>query len=92
MTAGQRESMTGLGATLAALGLALLPHMLHTPAWITLLLVAASAWRWAAAERGWRLPPKGLRLALTALATLGSFLYNLAATMLGGLEITLAED
>jgi flagellar biosynthesis protein FlhB len=28
----------------------------------------------------------------TALATLGSFLYNLAATMLGGLEITLAED
>ena len=29
---------------------------------------------------------------VTALATLGSFLYNLAATMLGGLEITLAED
>ena len=28
----------------------------------------------------------------TALATLGSFLYNLDATMLGGLEITLAED
>lgn len=29
---------------------------------------------------------------LTALATLGSFLYNLAATMLGGFEVTLAED
>lgn len=28
----------------------------------------------------------------TALATLASFLYNLAATMLGGLEVTLAED
>ncbi len=28
----------------------------------------------------------------TALGTLGSFLYNLSATMLGGLEITLAED
>lgn len=28
----------------------------------------------------------------TALATLGSFLYNLAATVLGGLEVTLAED
>ncbi len=28
----------------------------------------------------------------TALATLGSFLYNLAATMLGGLEVTLADD
>ena len=31
-------------------------------------------------------------LLFTALATLGSFLYNLAATMLGGLEVTLAED
>lgn len=29
---------------------------------------------------------------LTALATLGSFLYNLSATMLGGFEVTLAED
>lgn len=29
---------------------------------------------------------------ITALATLASFLYNLAATMLGGLEVTLAED
>lgn len=28
----------------------------------------------------------------TALATLFSFLYNLAATVLGGLEVTLAED
>ncbi|MFX4271601.1 DUF3566 domain-containing protein [Propionibacteriaceae bacterium Y1685] len=28
----------------------------------------------------------------TALATLGAFLYNLSATMLGGLEVTLAED
>ena len=45
MTAGKRESMTGLGATLVALGLALLPHILHPPGWITLLLVAASAWR-----------------------------------------------
>jgi hypothetical protein len=29
---------------------------------------------------------------ITALTTLGSFLYNLAATMVGGLEVTLAED
>lgn len=28
----------------------------------------------------------------TSLATLGCFLYNLAATMLGGLDVTLAED
>lgn len=31
-------------------------------------------------------------LLITALSTLGSFLYNLAATVLGGLEVTLAED
>ncbi len=29
---------------------------------------------------------------ITALCTLGSFLYNLAASLLGGLEVTLAED
>jgi hypothetical protein len=73
VTAGHREPPTGLDATLVALGLALLPHVLHLPAWITLLLVAASAWRWTAAARGWRLPGKGIRVALTGLATLGVF-------------------
>lgn len=29
---------------------------------------------------------------VTALSTLGAFLYNLAASLLGGLEVTLAED
>ena len=29
---------------------------------------------------------------LTALATLGAFIYNMAAALLGGIEITLAED
>lgn len=31
-------------------------------------------------------------IVLTALATLGAFVYNLAATLLGGLEMTFAED
>ena len=31
-------------------------------------------------------------LILTALATLGAFLYNLAAALLGGLEVTLASE
>ncbi|ADB29143.1 hypothetical protein Kfla_0012 [Kribbella flavida DSM 17836] len=31
-------------------------------------------------------------LIITALATLGSFLYNVAATLLGGLEVTLASE
>jgi hypothetical protein len=29
---------------------------------------------------------------ITAIATLGAFLYNLAATLLGGVEVTLAEE
>lgn len=29
---------------------------------------------------------------LTALATLGAFIYNMAASLLGGIEVTLAED
>jgi len=29
---------------------------------------------------------------LTALATLAAFIYNLASALLGGLEVTLAED
>ena len=29
---------------------------------------------------------------ITAIATLGAFLYNLAAALLGGIEVTLAED
>ena len=29
---------------------------------------------------------------ITAIATLGAFLYNLAATLLGGVEVTLGED
>ena len=29
---------------------------------------------------------------ITALATLSAFLYNLSAALLGGIEVTLAED
>ena len=29
---------------------------------------------------------------MTALATLGAFLYNLSSSLLGGVEVTLAED
>ena len=31
-------------------------------------------------------------LLLTAIATLAAFLYNMAAALLGGVEVTLAED
>ena len=39
------------------------------------------------------LKPRVMSLVIfTALATLGAFLYNLASAMIGGLEVTLAED
>ncbi len=63
----------GLPAVLAALALASLPHVPHVPAWITLLLVAASAWRIAAARLDWPLPPRWLRVATLLLATFAVF-------------------
>jgi transglutaminase-like putative cysteine protease len=74
VSARNDDGAIGLAPTLAALGFAVLPHASHLPTWVTLLLVAAGGWRWVAAERKWRLPSKGIRVALTALATLGIFL------------------
>ncbi len=59
---------------LAATILAVLPHLLHLPPWISALIIAAVLWRLAAADRGWQMPPRLLRLALAAAATVGVFL------------------
>jgi len=67
------ERLRGLDGALLALGLAVAPHLLHMPAWIGLLLVAAGAWRWTALRRDWPLPPKGLRLLATVIATIVIF-------------------
>lgn len=66
---------------LAALGVAFLPHLghLHPVAGIACLM--AGLWRWQACRRGWPLPGKALRMALT-LATLG-LVYLLYGTLLG---------
>ena len=66
----------GLAWVLAAFGAAVAPHVPNLPAWVTLLLVSISAWRWAADLRGWRLPPQWLRvtavIAMT-VAVLGTY-------------------
>src|SRR5512139_365913 len=66
----------GLAWVLAAFGIAVLPHVTKMPAWITLLLVAIAAWRWAADLRGWHLPPQWLRVTVVlalAAAVLGTY-------------------
>ncbi|MDH4105652.1 MAG: DUF3488 and transglutaminase-like domain-containing protein [Gammaproteobacteria bacterium] len=68
--------MRGLDWVLAALGAAVAPHVMHMPAWVTLLLLAVAAWRWTADRRGWPLVPRALRLvvvAISALAILGTY-------------------
>jgi transglutaminase-like putative cysteine protease len=55
--------------SMGAVGVALLPHLLHVPAWIPLLVCATAAWRIAIELRAWRLPPKWLRI-LIALAAM----------------------
>jgi protein-glutamine gamma-glutamyltransferase len=62
--------LSRLLATCGALGLALVPHVLHFPAWVSAAVMGAIAWRLAAEQRGWALPPRGLRLAAALAATL----------------------
>lgn len=72
MAAPERAELglRGLPWVVAALGAALAPHVPHLPAWTTLLLVAAGAWRWVADRRRWPLPPQWLRVIAVAAATL----------------------
>ncbi len=66
----------GLAWVLVALGAAVAPHVMHMPAWVTLLLLAVGAWRWTADLRSWPLVPRIVRLllvAVSALAILGTY-------------------
>jgi protein-glutamine gamma-glutamyltransferase len=59
---------------LGVLGLVLLPHVLHLPAWESLLVAALIGWRAGTALREWPLPPPLLRGLLTLLAAACVFL------------------
>jgi transglutaminase-like putative cysteine protease len=63
----------GLNWVLAALAAAVAPHVAHLPAWVTLLLLAIGAWRWAADLRGWRLAPWPLRVVVVVASTVAIF-------------------
>jgi transglutaminase-like putative cysteine protease len=60
--------LRGLDSVLVALAVASAAHVASLPAWITLLLMAAGAWRWTAHRRGWPLPPKWLRASIAVAA------------------------
>jgi len=62
--------LRGLGWVLAALGIAVAPHLPFLPAWATATVAAACAWRWTADRRGWPLAPKWLRLVVLVAAPL----------------------
>ncbi|MEJ2516076.1 MAG: DUF3488 and transglutaminase-like domain-containing protein [Gammaproteobacteria bacterium] len=72
-----------LGWMLLALAAAVVPVAMRLPPWITGVFLAAAAWRYMAARRGWDLPGRWLRLAL-ALGLVAGVLYSYRT--LNGLE------
>ena len=62
----------GLAWVLAALAMAIAPHVPYMPLWVVLLVLAIAAWRWAADLRSWPLPPPWLRGVVVVAATLSS--------------------
>lgn len=87
---------------LAAIALVLAPHALHLPPWISLAVGVLIVWRWGCARRGWPLPGRWLRTALTlgafaaVLVTYGRSSGQVAGTallcLLIGLKLTEVED
>ncbi len=61
-------------ATAGALSIALLPHLIHLPAWVTAAFVATVAWRIAAEQRAWAMPSRPWRLVGAFAAVLGVLL------------------
>jgi transglutaminase-like putative cysteine protease len=66
-------ALRGLGWVLLALALATLMQIGDLPGWASMTLMAAAGWRYAAARRGWALPPRGLRMLAAAGAALAVF-------------------
>ncbi len=59
---------------LAATAMAVGPHLLHLPVWISLMVTAVIGWRISATFLQWPLPPRWLRLSLAIAVVIGVFL------------------
>ena len=79
-----------LHTAMLALAVALLPHMLHVPGWIPLLVASAALWRFAIEIRAWRLPPKWLRIAIatSAMAAVAATFHTLNGLDAGSALLT----
>ncbi len=62
-----RPNRVALNWLLATLALVMAPHVARLPVWLSLLTACLLLWRFLAEHRGWRLPGRAVRLALTAL-------------------------
>ncbi len=73
----RREATTGSAGQLlwliAALGIAVLPHLPHVAPWIPLLIVLISAWRLQAARRRRPLPSAWVRVPMAVVGFAGVF-------------------
>jgi protein-glutamine gamma-glutamyltransferase len=65
--------LASLPWTLAALALAVAPHVQYLPMWISVALVACGALRWQIERKRWRLPPVWLRIVLPLAGFIGVF-------------------
>ena len=72
--------LRGLPWVLAALASAVVPHLPHLPAWVSLLLLAVATWRWLGDTRGWPLPPVWLRVLLVLLSAAATLTRKSAST------------
>ena len=67
----QGNGMQRLAWTVSGLAAAAAPHVGHLQAWVTALALSVCAWRLLAERRGWALPGRVLRSAITLIAAAG---------------------
>lgn len=63
--------LASLPWTLAALVFAVIPHVQFLPAWVIVIFLGCSAWRWQVERRRWRLPPPWVRIVLALFSFIG---------------------
>jgi transglutaminase-like putative cysteine protease len=82
--AERQENFRRLAWTMSGLVAALVPHLLHLQAWVTVFVLAICAWRLVAERRGWRMPGTLLRGLVAVCVTAGVMLGYTTITGLDG--------
>jgi len=74
-------SLNNLRWIMTALILAVLPHVLHMPIWVTLFFGGLLVWRYAATQRNGYLPGQWMRLGLALILVIGVILSYRSLTI-----------